>query len=108
MRYQTTRAVVLGSRPLGDADRIAVLFSRELGRVDAVVKGVRKTKSRWGGRLEPFNICDLVLFHGRSSLFTVTSAQLVEMYLHMREDREALAAAGIACEAARASRSSRM
>jgi DNA repair protein RecO (recombination protein O) len=100
VRYQTTRAVVLGSRPLGEADRIAVLFSRELGRVDAVVKGVRKTKSRWGGRLEPFNVCDLVLFHGRSSLFTVTSAQLIEMYLQMREDREALAAAGIACEAA--------
>jgi DNA repair protein RecO (recombination protein O) len=100
LRYETTRAVVLGSRPLGEADRIAVLFSRELGRVDAVVKGVRKTKSRWGGRLEPFNICDLVLFHGRSSLMTVTSAQLVEMYLQLREEREGLAAAGIACEAA--------
>ena len=48
MRYQETRAVVLGSRPLGEADRIIVLFARELGRVDAVVKGVRQAPSRAG------------------------------------------------------------
>ena len=98
MRYQETRAVVLGSRPLGEADRIISLFARELGRVDAVVKGVRRTKSRWGGRLEPFNICDLVLFSGRT-LFTVTQAQLVVVYPRLREDRAALGVAAVACEA---------
>ena len=99
MRYQETRAVVLGSRPLGEADRIVVLFARELGRVDAVVKGVRRTKSRWGGRLEPFNVCDLVLFRGRT-LYTVTQAQLVGVFPRLREDREAMTAAAVACEAA--------
>ena len=59
VRAEKARAVVLSSRPLGEADRIVRLFTRELGRVDAVVKGVRKTTSRWGGRLEPFNVCDL-------------------------------------------------
>jgi DNA repair protein RecO (recombination protein O) len=98
-RYETVRAVVVGSRPLGEADRIAVLFTRELGRADAVVKGVRRTSSRWGGRLEPFNVCDLILFRGRS-LFTVTSAQLVEVFTHLREDREAMSVAAVACEAA--------
>jgi DNA repair protein RecO (recombination protein O) len=93
------RAVVLGSRPLGEADRIVRLFTRELGRVDAVVKGVRKTTSRWGGRLEPFNVSDLLLHPGRS-LYTVTQAQLVDVYVHLRMDREGLAAAAVVCEAA--------
>jgi DNA repair protein RecO (recombination protein O) len=96
---QKARAVVLGSRPLGEADRIVRLFTRELGRVDAVVKGVRKTTSRWGGRLEPFNVCDLLLHPGRS-LYTVTQAQLVDVFAHLREDRQGLTAAAIVCEAA--------
>jgi DNA repair protein RecO (recombination protein O) len=83
-RYEKARGIILSSRPLGEADRIVSLFSRELGRLDAVVKGVRRTKSRWGGRLEPFGVVDLVLFRGRS---------------HVRDDREAMAAAALACEA---------
>lgn len=98
-RYEKVRAIVLTSRPLGEADRIVSLFSQELGRLDAVVKGVRRTKSRWGGRLEPFGVVDLVLFRGRS-LYTVTSAQLVATFARIREDREAMAAAALACEAA--------
>jgi DNA repair protein RecO (recombination protein O) len=99
VRYEKVRAVVLSSRPLGEADRVLRLFTRELGRVDAVVKGVRKTKSRWGGRLEPFAISDLVLYQGRS-LYTVTQAQLVDVFRRLREDRDALAAASVVCEAA--------
>jgi len=98
-RVEKARAVVLSSRPLGEADRIVRLFTRELGRVDAVVKGVRKTTSRWGGRLEPFNVCDLLLHPGRS-LYTVTQAQLVDVFAHLRDDREALTAAAVVCEAA--------
>ena len=98
-RAEKARAVVLSSRPLGEADRIVRLFTRELGRVDAVVKGVRKTTSRWGGRLEPFNACDLVLHPGRS-LYTVTQAQLVDVFARLRADREGLSAAAIVCEAA--------
>ena len=99
MRYEKVRAVVLGSRPMGEADRVVRLFTRESGRVDAVVKGVRKTTSRWGGRLEPYTISDLMLYQGRS-LYTVTQAQLVDVFRRLREDREALAAAAVVCEAA--------
>lgn len=99
MRLQKARSIVLASRPLGEADRIVRLFTRELGRVDAVVKGVRKTTSRWGGRLEPFNVCDLLLHPGRS-LYTVTQAQLVDIFHTLRADREALTAAAVVCEAA--------
>jgi DNA repair protein RecO (recombination protein O) len=98
VRYENVRAIVLSSRPLGEADRIVTLLTKELGRVDAVVKGVRRTKSRWGGRLEPFGVVDLVIFRGRS-LFTVTSAQLVWADLRLREDREAMLAAALVCEA---------
>jgi DNA repair protein RecO (recombination protein O) len=96
---EKARAVVLSSRPLGEADRVVRLFTRELGRVDAVVKGVRKTTSRWGGRLEPFNVCDLLLHPGRS-LYTVTQAQLVDVFMRLRTEREGLTAAAIVCEAA--------
>jgi DNA repair protein RecO (recombination protein O) len=99
VRVEKVRAVVLSSRPLGEADRIVRLFTRELGRADAVVKGVRKTTSRWGGRLEPFNVCDLMLHPGRS-LYTVTQAQLVDVFSRLRDDREALTAAAVVCEAA--------
>ena len=99
-RYVTTRAVVLSSRPLGEADRWLTLFTRDLGRMDAVVKGVRRTTSRWGGRLEPFNVCDLVLYRG-SSRATVTSAQLVGVLRHVHDDREALTAAAVTCETAK-------
>jgi DNA repair protein RecO (recombination protein O) len=99
VRYEKVRAVVLASRPLGEADRILRLFTRELGRVDAVVKGVRKTTSRWGGRLEPYAVSDLLLYRGRS-LFTVTQAQLVDVFRRLRDQREALAAAAVVCEAA--------
>ena len=102
MRYENVRSLVLGSRPLGEADRIVVLFTRELGRIDAVIKGVRRTKSKWGGRLEPFNICDLIVVRGRGTLYTITAAQTIAMYSRLREDREALAAAAVVCEAAAA------
>ena len=98
MRNEKARAVVLNSRPLGEADRMLRLYTRELGRVDAVVKGVRKTTSKWGGRLEPYNVCDLMLYQGRT-LFTVTQAHLVDVFLRLRDDREALTAAAVVCEA---------
>jgi DNA repair protein RecO (recombination protein O) len=98
MRNEKARSIVLASRPMGEADRILRLFTRELGRVDAVVKGVRKTTSRWGGRLEPCNVCDLMLYRGRS-LYTVTQAQLVDVFLGLRSDLDSLGAATVACEA---------
>jgi DNA repair protein RecO (recombination protein O) len=59
-------AVVLRVQKLGEADRIVTLLTRRHGRVRAVAKGVRRTKSRIGGRLEPFSHVDLQLFEGRS------------------------------------------
>ena len=72
-------AIVLRTHKLGEADRIITLLTRQHGRVRAVAKGVRKTTSRWGSRLEPFTHVDLQLHEGRS-LDVVTQAETIEPY----------------------------
>ncbi|WP_372734491.1 DNA repair protein RecO [Nocardioides sp.] len=67
-------AVVLRTHKLAESDRIVTLLTREHGRVRAVAKGVRKTTSRFGSRLEPFTHVDLMLAEGRS-LDTVTQVE---------------------------------
>ena len=59
-------AVVLRTHKLGEADRIVTLLSRGHGKIRAVAKGVRRTSSRFGARLEPFMVADLQLYSGRS------------------------------------------
>jgi DNA repair protein RecO (recombination protein O) len=73
------QAIVLRTQKLGEADRIITLFTREHGRIKAVAKGVRRTKSRWGARLEPASHVDLQLYSGRS-LDTVTQAVSIENF----------------------------
>jgi DNA repair protein RecO (recombination protein O) len=72
-------AVVLRVQKLGEADRIVSLLTRRHGRVRAVAKGVRKTSSRFGGRLEPFNHVDVQLYEGRS-LDIISQAESVLSY----------------------------
>ncbi len=67
-------AIVLRTHKLGEADRIITLLSRNHGRIRAVAKGVRRTTSRWGSRLEPFTHVDLQLAEGRS-LDIITQAE---------------------------------
>src|SRR3954467_15972060 len=83
----------------GEADRILHLYTPHRGRVGAIAKGVRRTRSRFGGRLEPFMRVDLVLHEGRSDLLTVTGAETVASYPRLREDGAAIDAAARACDA---------
>jgi DNA repair protein RecO (recombination protein O) len=85
-RAYSTEAVVLRSIRLGEADRVLHLYTEAHGRVGAVAKGVRKTMSRFGARLEPLSHVDLVLHRGRGELETVTAAQLVRSHREARED----------------------
>jgi DNA repair protein RecO (recombination protein O) len=71
--------VVLRTHKLGEADRIVTLLTRRHGRVRAVAKGVRRTRSRFGSRLEPATVVDLQLYEGRS-LDTITQAVAVSTY----------------------------
>src|SRR4051812_49911418 len=72
-------AVVLRTQKLGEADRIITLLTRRHGRVRAVAKGVRRTGSRFGARVEPFTHVDLPLHEGRS-LDLVTQAEPIQPY----------------------------
>jgi DNA repair protein RecO (recombination protein O) len=85
-RTYSTEAVVLRSFRLGEADRVLHLYTEAHGRVGAVAKGVRKTMSRFGARLEPLSHVELVLHRGRGELETVTAAQLVRSHREARED----------------------
>jgi DNA repair protein RecO (recombination protein O) len=71
--------VVLRTQKLGEADRIITLLTRQNGRVRAVAKGVRRTKSRFGARLEPFTHVDVLIYPGRS-LDTITQAEVIRAY----------------------------
>jgi DNA repair protein RecO (recombination protein O) len=94
-----TEAVVLRSFRYGEADRVLHLYTLDRGRVGAIAKGVRRPKSRFGGRLEPFFRVDLVLHEGRGELLTVTGAHTVAGFPRLREDAGALDSAARACEA---------
>lgn len=72
-------AVVLRVHKLGEADRIVTLLTRREGKVRAVAKGVRRTKSKFGGRLEPFSHVDLQLYAGRN-LDIVTQAVTLDSF----------------------------
>lgn len=71
--------IVLRTQKLGEADRIVAVLTRKNGRVRAVAKGVRRTKSRFGARVEPFTHVDLMLYTGRT-LDVVTQAESVRSY----------------------------
>lgn len=94
-----TEAVVLRTIRYGEADRILHLYTREYGRLGAIAKGVRKPRSRFGGRLEPFFRLALVLHRSRGDLHTVTSAETIEGYADLRSSARGIRAAGDACGA---------
>ena len=72
-------AVVLRTHKLGEADRIVTMLSRQHGQIRAVAKGVRRTASKFGSRLEPFMAVDIQLFEGRS-LDTVSQVETIGAY----------------------------
>ncbi|MDQ3936120.1 MAG: DNA repair protein RecO [Actinomycetota bacterium] len=94
-----TEAVVLRSIRYGEADRVLHLYTRERGRVGAIAKGVRRVKSRFGGRLEPMFRVELMLREGRGDLCTVTAADTVDAHATLRDRRDALGRATEACDA---------
>jgi DNA repair protein RecO (recombination protein O) len=94
-----TEAIVLRSIRFGEADRVLHLYSSTRGRINAIAKGARRPRSRFGGRLEPFFRLDLVLYEGRGELSTVTAAHTVAAHPVLRGSGPALGAAARACDA---------
>ena len=80
------KGVVLRTYRLGEADKIIVFLTERHGKVRAVAKGVRKTNSKFGARLEPLTHVDLLLWQGRSDLDIVNQVEVVDAYRPIRED----------------------
>jgi DNA repair protein RecO (recombination protein O) len=91
--------IVLRTYKLGEADRIVVLLTQGHGKVRAVAKGVRKTRSKFGSRLEPCSHVSLQLYEGRE-LDIVTQAESVDHFRAIRDDLDRLGGAQIMLEAA--------
>jgi DNA repair protein RecO (recombination protein O) len=98
-RVVKTQGVVLRSLRLGEADRVLHLYTLDRGRVGAVAKGIRRTKSRFGARLEPLSHVELMLHQGSGELGTVTGVDLLRSHRGAREDPYRLGVALVGAEA---------
>ena len=90
MTQERDEGVVLRTYQLGEADRIVVLMTKAHGKVRAVAKGVRKTGSRFGSRLEPLTHVQVLFWQGRSSLATINQVDVIRRFWSIREDLDRL------------------
>jgi DNA repair protein RecO (recombination protein O) len=93
------QGVVLRSQKLGEADKIVTVMTQGSGKVRAVAKGIRKTTSRFGARLEPFTHVSLMVYRGRGALDTVSQAEIVSPFPMIRNDLGMFAAGETMLEA---------
>lgn len=98
-RTYKSEAIVLRSLRFSEADRILHLYTAERGRIGAIAKGVRKTKSRFGARLEPLSHVELMLHEGAGELQTITGVELLRSHHAAREDNYRLSVGLIGAEA---------
>jgi DNA repair protein RecO (recombination protein O) len=98
-RTHKTEAVVLRSLRFGEADRVLHLYTLARGRVGALAKGVRRTTSRFGARLEPLSHIELLLHEGRGELQTITGVELVRSHRAAREEPYRLGVGFVGLEA---------
>jgi len=98
-RVYKTEGIVLRSMNLGEADRVLTILTPRLGKLRVIAKGVRRTRSRIGGALEPFSDVQLVLAVGRT-FDVVTSSSLEDPHLGLRNDLHSTAAAWYVIELA--------
>ncbi len=101
MAVYKSKGIVLRSIRYGEADRILDLYTRDAGLVSAIAKGIRRTKSRFGGRLEPLSCVDFLAYEGRT-LDTVTQVEVLRSFHGVRENLKRLEAAGGMLSAVRA------
>ena len=99
MSLYRERGVVLRTIKLGEADRIITIATEGRGKVRAVAKGVRKTKSRFGARLEPLTHLSLQLYETRGDLDIVTQVETIDSFRAVREDLDRLTQASALLEA---------
>jgi DNA repair protein RecO (recombination protein O) len=94
-----TEAIILRSIRYGEADRIIHVYTPRHGRLSAIAKGARRSRSRFGARLEPFVRVMLLLHTGRSEMHTVTGVDTIAFHPALRDHAATLDAAARACDA---------
>jgi len=99
MSLYRDHAVVLRTWKLGEADRIVSLHTHDHGKVRGVAKGVRRTKSKFGARLEPLSHVAIQLYRGRGDLDTITQVETVDRFATLRTDPDRFARAQALLEA---------
>ncbi len=99
MSLYRDEAVVLRTWKLGEADRIVSLLTRDHGKVRGVAKGVRRTRSKFGARLEPTSHLAIQLYEGKSDLHTITQVETINRFVGLRSDPERFARAESMLEA---------
>ena len=97
-RYHRTEGIVLRTYKLGEADRIVVLLTPDKGMVRAVAKGVRKTKSKFGSRLEQTTHIAMQIHIGKSDLALITQVETITYFPNIRDDFERLTKANALLE----------
>ncbi|MDQ4105673.1 MAG: DNA repair protein RecO, partial [Actinomycetota bacterium] len=93
MAVYKSKGIVLRSIRYGEADRILDLYTRDAGLVSAIAKGIRRTRSRFGGRLEPLSCVEFMAYRGRN-LDTITQAEVLRSFHGVREGLARFEAAG--------------
>jgi DNA repair protein RecO (recombination protein O) len=93
MAVYRSKGIVLRSIRYGEADRILDLYTRDAGLASVIAKGIRRTKSRFGGRLEPLSCVDFLAYEGRT-LDTITQVEVLRSFHGVRENLKSLEAAG--------------
>lgn len=99
MALYKEQGIVLRTMKLGESDRIVTILTQGTGKIRAVAKGVRKTKSKFGARLDPFTHVDLLLYQGRE-LDIVTQADIITSFRAIRGDYALFTAGEMILEAA--------
>lgn len=87
MSLVKTAAIVLGTRNLGEADKLVTFFTHQSGKITGTARGARRIKSRFGSSLEPFTYCQIILFQKTpDALYRIQQADIVQSFRELREN----------------------
>lgn len=94
MSLLETEAIVLNRMRLGEADKLVTLLTAKRGKVKAVAKGARRSRSRFGAALEPFTHCQVILFEKKpTALMRMNQAEILNPFMKIRQTLEQIQAA---------------
>lgn len=96
--YESPGLTIRGMR-LGEADKIVTFFTLKYGKIKAVAKGALRLKSRFGGRLEPFSLVNVIVFgKERANLYRLNSIDIIEPFISLKEDFDKMSRAYVSAE----------